>query len=110
MFDFVTFLEDNTFWNAQIEQIFIRDDLKIELVPRVGEAIILLGTLDNYQSKLEKLRKLYVNGFNVVGWNKYKLIDLQYKDQVVCSKVGQETIKPVVATEQKKDSIIASRL
>ena len=110
MFDFVTFLEDNTFWNAQIEQIFIRDDLKIELVPRVGEAIILLGTLDNYQSKLEKLRKLYVNGFNVVGWNKYKLIDLQYKDQVVCSKVGQETVKPNIVTEQKKDSIIASRL
>ena len=110
MFDFVTFLEENPFWNAQIEQIYIRDDLKIELVPRVGDAIIMLGTLDNYQAKLEKLRKLYVKGFNVVGWNKYKLIDLQYKDQVVCSKDGQKTQQSKVVTDSKKDSIIARKL
>jgi cell division protein FtsQ len=110
MFDFVTFLEENPFWNAQIEQIYICDDMKIELVPRVGDAIIMLGTLDNYQARLEKLRKLYVKGFNVIGWNKYQTIDLQYKDQIVCSKSGQQAQKTKVVTEQKKDSIIASKL
>jgi cell division protein FtsQ len=34
LFDFVTYLEKDTFWNAQIEQIYVRDDLKVELVPR----------------------------------------------------------------------------
>jgi len=109
MFDFVTYLEENPFWNAQIEQIYVCDDLKIELVPRVGDAIIKLGTLDNYQAKLEKLHKLYLKGFNVVGWNKYKVIDLRYKDQIVCGKVGQETELKKVVTE-KKDSIIAKKL
>ena len=109
MFYFVSYLIDDPFWNAQIEQIYIREDLKIELVPRVGDAIIVLGTLDNYQSKLEKLHKLYVNGFNVIGWNKYRIIDLQYKDQVVCSKMSQQTEKTKVI-EEKKDSIIASKL
>lgn len=110
MFDFVTFLEENPFWNAQIEQIYIRDDMKIELIPRVGDAIIVLGTLDNYEAKLEKLHKLYVKGFNVIGWNKYKTINLQYKDQVVCSKGDQQAQKSKVVIEQKKDSIIAGKL
>lgn len=110
LFDFVNYIENNPFWDAQIEQINICDDRKIELVPRVGDAIIKLGTLDRYQAKLEKLRKLYRNGFNVIGWNKYKTIDLQYKDQVVCEK--EELLKSpssVVMTE-KKDSIIARKL
>lgn len=109
MFDFITYLTDSPFWNAQIEQIYVREDKKIELIPRVGDAIIVLGTLDNYQSKLEKLYKLYHKGFNVIGWNKYKVIDLQYKDQVVCSKTAQEIAQPKVMME-KKDSIIASKL
>jgi cell division protein FtsQ len=110
LFDFVSFLEENPFWNAQIEQIYIRKDKKIELIPRVGDAIIMLGILDNYQKKLEKLRKLYVNGFRIMGWNKYKIIDLQYKDQVVCNKdelVEQEKVEVI---NEKKDSIIASKL
>jgi len=110
MFDFVSYIVDNPFWNAQIEQIYVRDDLKIELVPRVGDAIIMLGVLDNFESKLEKLKKLYLNGFNVMGWNKYKVIDLQYKDQVVCSKVGQQVAQPKIVPEVKKDSIIASKI
>lgn len=89
LFDFVTFLEENPFWNAQIEQIYVRDDQKVELVPRVGDGIIMLGSLNDYALKLEKLRKLYIGGFNVIGWNRYKVIDLQYKDQVVCTKIDQ---------------------
>ena len=110
MFDFVSFLEADPFWNAQIEQIYVRDDQKIELVPRVGDAIILLGTLDNYQSKLDKLHKLYVKGFNVIGWNKYKVIDLQYKNQIVCSKDRMQTETESEVNKEKKDSIIASKL
>lgn len=113
LFDFVSFLEENPFWNAQIEQIYVREDKKIELVPRVGDAIIMLGTLDNFQSKLGKLRKLYVSGFNVIGWNRYKVIDLQYKDQVVCNKefpVEPQLTLAVDSIKEKKDSIIASKL
>lgn len=110
IFDFVTFLEENPFWNAQIEQIVVRDDKKIELIPRVGEAVILLGTLDNFQSKLEKLHKLYAYGFNTIGWNRYKVIDLQYKDQVVCNKDILTKPQPIVIPVEKKDSIIASKL
>jgi cell division protein FtsQ len=83
LFDFVEFLKRNAFWNAQIEQIYIRADRQIELVPRVGESIILLGTLDDYQSRLEKLRRLYINAFNTIGWNRYQVLDLRFRGQIV---------------------------
>ncbi len=84
--DFITFLEENPFWNDQIEQIYVAHNQTIELVPRVGDSLILLGTLDNYEKKLKKLEKLYTKVFNQIGWNHYKSIDLRYKDQVVCTR------------------------
>jgi hypothetical protein len=46
----------------------------------------------------------------VIGWNRYKVIDLQYKGQVVCNKEIPTVPQPVVVSEEKKDSIIASKL
>lgn len=89
LFDFITFLEKDTFWNAQIEQIYVTNDGKIKLVPRVGTGIIVLGDLDDYENKLQKLKKLYVDGFNKIGWNHYKIINLQYKNQIVCTRENQ---------------------
>lgn len=85
LYDFVGFLDENPFWNAQIEQINVRSDMKIELVPRLGNAIILLGKIENYEVKLNRLFKLYQKGFNVLGWNKYKMLDLQYDGQIVAT-------------------------
>lgn len=83
IFDFVDYLEKNTFWNAQISQIHVRDDLKVELVPRVGSEIILLGYLDQYEEKLNKVYRLYTQGYRVMGWNRYIKLDLQYENQIV---------------------------
>ncbi|MFV0392558.1 MAG: cell division protein FtsQ/DivIB [Paludibacteraceae bacterium] len=86
IYDFAQFLNQNEFWGNQIDQVNIRQDLKVELVPRVGDHIILLGSFDRYEQKLEKLRKFYLYGLNELGWNHYAEIDLQYRDQVVCTR------------------------
>lgn len=102
IFDFVSYLEKDTFWNAQIEQIFIRDDLRVELIPRVGNGVILLGKFENFESKLRNLHQLYKQAFNVVGWNRYDKIDLQYQGQIVCTKTGT---KPIVI---KRDTVVVN--
>ncbi|MBP8903829.1 MAG: cell division protein FtsQ [Paludibacteraceae bacterium] len=86
LFDFAQHISRDPFWNDQIAQININDRMQVELVPRVGEHIIILGTFDRYKQKLEKLRKLYLFGLNETGWNAYSSINLQYKDQVVCTR------------------------
>jgi cell division protein FtsQ len=110
LFDFVSFIEKNPFWNAQIEQIFVLDDLSIELIPRVGDAVIYLGKLENYEVKLNNLYQLYKQGFNVIGWNRFKRIDLQYKNQIVCLKNEAEPKKLPVDIVQSMDSIDLKKL
>ena len=86
LYDFALFLKRDDFWNAQIEQIYVDYDEEIELIPRVGNHIILLGKFDNYEFKLNKLLSLYKNGFSRTGWNCYRKINLKYDNQVVCTK------------------------
>ncbi len=86
VFDFAQFLNKDEFWGNQIEQINVTPDKKVQLVPRVGDHIITLGSFDRYEQKLEKLRKFYLYGLNEIGWNHYSNIDLQYRDQVVCTR------------------------
>jgi cell division protein FtsQ len=79
------YINDNDFWRSQIEQIHINNKHEIELVPRVGSHIILFGKADNIDIKFRKLKAIY-RAFNEIGWNKYKTINLKYKDQVICTK------------------------
>lgn len=84
LFDFVTWLEDDAFWSAQVEQINIPAPGVVELIPRIGTGVIILGDLNGYQKKLRKLKNLYRDGFSKFGWKDYREIDLRFKGQVVC--------------------------
>ena len=81
--DFALFLQEDDFWNSQIEQIFVHPDREVELIPCVGDQRILLGSLEDYQTKLENLKLFYEQAMPKVGWEKYKLINLSYKGQVI---------------------------
>ncbi|KAA6349572.1 hypothetical protein EZS27_002997 [termite gut metagenome] len=80
------FLYKNKFWDAQIEQINVLPKGEIELVPRVGDHIIFLGTAERLEQKFERLQKFYLKALNKVGWNKYSRINLEFENQVVCTK------------------------
>ena len=77
---------NNPFWDAQIEQIYVTENNEIELIPRIGDNLILLGKIDNFEQKLENLQCLYEQALSKVGWNKYDTINLKYNNQVICSK------------------------
>lgn len=84
--DFALFLQQNTFWDAQIEQIHVLNDNSVELVPRVGNHIIYLGKLTNVESKLERVKLFYKKALNQVGWNKYSRINVEFENQIVCTR------------------------
>ncbi|MDR1937199.1 MAG: cell division protein FtsQ [Tannerellaceae bacterium] len=86
LYKFALFLQENEFWNNQIEQIYVHPDHEIELVPRVGEHRIILGTLDNFREKLSNLQLFYEQAIPKMGWEKYRIINLKFKDQIVCTK------------------------
>lgn len=80
------YIQEDSFLQAQIEQIFINKSNEFELVPKVGRHIILFGDADNIESKFEKLLVFYKQGIQKAGWKKYKTINLKYSNQVICSK------------------------
>lgn len=86
LYDFGLYLHTNAFWKALVEQIHFEPSGNVILIPRVGNQVIELGSLDNFEQKLHKLYSLYQNGFSKIGWNYYKRINLSYENQVVCTK------------------------
>lgn len=84
--EFCSFLSENRFWNDQLVQIYVNKGGEYELIPRVGAHHILLGSMDQWETKLRNLELLYRQGFSRYGWNKYKTINLKYTNQVICTK------------------------
>ena len=86
LYKFALFLQKDEFWNDQIDQIFVHPDGETELIPRVGSHRIVLGTLDDFETKLQNLKLFYDQAIPIVGWEKYSVISLKYKNQIVCTK------------------------
>ena len=78
-------LSDN-FWRSQTEQLNVRDDGSLELVPRVGSHIVCLGQPVDVKRKLERLRKFYRYGLSQAGWNKYSVINVEFENQIICKR------------------------
>jgi len=79
------FIAKDDFWKAQIEQIYVNDKNDMLLVPRVGDHVIVFGDASDLKEKFVKLKSMYY-AFNQIGWNQYKILNLKYKNQIVCTK------------------------
>ena len=76
----------NSFWRNQTVQLNVLANGTLEMVPRVGEHIVYLGSPANIDNKLERLRKFYIYGLNKAGWNKYNYINVEFNNQIICKK------------------------
>ncbi len=79
-------INSDSFWKAQIEQVYVDEKGEFILVPRVGDHLIEFGSLEDSDIKFRNLKALYKTGWNTREWNLYKKVNLKYKGQVVCTK------------------------
>ena len=86
LFYLVKYIDKDNFWSAQIDQIYVNGNNQIDLIPRVGNCLIHIGNTENIESKMANLYAFYDKVLPEVGWNKYSLINLEYKDQIVCKR------------------------
>jgi cell division protein FtsQ len=80
------FIEGDTLWREQIEQMYVNQSGEIEMVPRVGNHQIVLGNADSLKIKFGNLLAFYKKALPAVGWDAYKTITIKYTNQVVCVK------------------------
>ena len=81
----VQFIRRDTFWNEQVSQVIVRDDMKFEIVPVLGGHQIIIGDTTDMQLKFDNLFAFYTKVLNEVGWDKYEVLDLSFKGQLVAS-------------------------
>jgi len=83
---FIIYVENDEFWKAQIEQVHVEKDGNVLLTPLIGEHVIELGRLDDFQEKLGKMKVFYTQVLVKNNWNRYRSINLKYNNQVIAKK------------------------
>ena len=108
------YINSHPFWMAQIEQVDISNAGTFELIPKLGNQVIRFGDAQDCDQKFNKLLAFYKKVETNVGWNKYSVLDIQYKNQVVgvirdAAEIKSDSLKTVeimkaIIAEAEKNS------
>ncbi len=79
-------IEANGFLKASISQLFVNSKGNIDMAPELGRFIFHLGDSSDMEIKLENLEAFSKKVLARGGWSKYRSINLQYTNQIVCTK------------------------
>lgn len=85
-FDFVDWLNSNRYWRTRICDVYVANPKHLILAQKGENTKIILGPLDEYSEKLNKLQKLYTKGFSQIGYPDVSEYDLRFTGQVVGRK------------------------
>ena len=86
LFELASYVTEDKFWKAQIQQIYVNQNGEFELIPMVGAHLIVFGNFENHEAKFSRLKLFYQNGLSIKGWNNYSEINLKYEGQVIGTK------------------------
>ncbi|MCH5243804.1 MAG: hypothetical protein J1F29_02790 [Lentimicrobiaceae bacterium] len=89
LYEINAFLSANPFYDAMFEQIYVNHSGEYELVPKVGGQLVKLGKvadLADLENKMKRLDLFYRQGVNMGGWEKYSVLNLKYRNQLVATK------------------------
>jgi cell division protein FtsQ len=79
------FIMKDPFWSAQIAQVDIKGK-EFEIIPMIGDHVIELGDVKDHEAKFRRMMIFYKQVLAKSGMDKYAVIRLQFKDQVVAVK------------------------
>ena len=82
------FVQQDSFWQAQVGQIDITPQHTYEMIPVLGNQVIKLGGADNLDRKFKRLFAFYKQVWGKAGFEKYEAVNVQYEGQVVAVKRG----------------------
>jgi cell division protein FtsQ len=80
------YISNHPFWMSQVAQVDITANQQFEMVPVVGNHLVKLGDGYNMPQKFNRLMVFYKQVLSKTGFDKYRVIDVQYKGQVVASR------------------------
>ena len=81
--DISLLMQSDSFLMAMVEQVDITPQRNFEMIPKIGNQLIVFGDAMDAEEKFKKLKIFYKEVITKAGWSKYSIINLQYKNQVV---------------------------
>ncbi len=79
-------INSDQFLNALIEQIYIDNNNRLTIIPKLGRQKIEFGKLNKIDNKLARLKTFYKAGMPSSGWANVEKLNLDLTDQVVITK------------------------
>lgn len=86
LFELTNIIGNDELLKPFVENVHLDEDNDFILIPKVGNQKIILGDLEAIDDKIFRLKTFYTEAISRLGWNKYKTINLKFKNQVVCKK------------------------
>jgi cell division protein FtsQ len=90
---FTKAVQNDSFFMAQTAQVNIAVNGDFELVPSVGDHLVLIGSVENIEDKLNRLYTFYKKVWVQSGLNAYQVIDCRFDKQIVALKKGMQPIQ-----------------
>jgi len=90
---FAMTIQKDSFFMAQVAQVNIEPNGNFQMVPTLGDHLVLLGTIDKLEDKLNRLFTFYKKVWVGSGINSYQVIDCRFDQQVVALKKGLQPIE-----------------
>ncbi len=90
---FTNAVQNDSFFMAQTAQVNIAVNGDFELVPSVGDHLVLIGSVENIEDKLNRLYTFYKKVWVQSGLNAYQVIDCRFDNQIVALKKGMQPIQ-----------------
>lgn len=78
-------IKEDIFWNAQITQVEITGLNDFNFYTTLGKQKVKFGDTSSALQKLENLMAFYHEVSNKIGWDRYEVLDVRFKGQVVAS-------------------------
>lgn len=104
----------DSFWNAQVAQINIASNGQFQIIPVLGNQVIVIGDAQNLEEKFQNLLCFYQQIWSKVGFEKYETVSAQYKGQIVAVRRGApkpiidsaSAIQHLLNTENKLNTVV----
>lgn len=79
----IEFINEDTFWKAQIAQLDVSSNGKITIYPQVTGQRIEFGKAEDIENKFKKLMIFYKEILPNRGWTRYDRVNLEYEGQII---------------------------
>jgi cell division protein FtsQ len=107
--DLANFLNNNSFWSYQVQEINISSSKTFRLTPLIGNQLIELGDGGEIENKFHKLFTFYKEVIAHTGFEYYTSINIAYGNQVIATR-KQGSISRADSIQARKNVMDLIRL